>query len=356
MKDRYRVIGLMSGTSLDGLDICLAEFLKDGDYWEYQIQKAVTIAYDDHWRSQLRESINLSASDLVKLDHQYGLWLAQQVNEFINSGDTETRKPDLIASHGHTVFHEPEQGITYQLGCGPELMSKTGITVITDFRKQDVALGGQGAPLVPVGDQMLFSEYSACLNLGGFANISFAKAGKQLAFDICPANLVLNSLASELGHSFDRDGLLATKGELDAELLQQLNQLEYYGKTPPKSLGAEWVENIVKPILAKARGSILDKLRTFTEHIAIQIAAVLNEEECSRCLVTGGGALNSFLMKRIGELTHNEILIPDRKTLEFKEALIFAFLGILRLRGEINVLSSVTGASRSHSSGIIYIP
>ena len=356
MKVRYRVIGLMSGTSLDGLDICFSGFTLADGKWKYEILSACTIPYPDQWRLRLIESMKLDAAGLVKLDHQYGLWLAEKVLEFLRSIGVSREDVDLVASHGHTIFHEPDQGITYQLGCGPELMTQTGIPVVTDFRRQDIILGGQGAPLVPIGDQLLFSEYDACLNLGGFANISFNKDGRRLAFDICPVNIVMNELARELGEEYDRDGHMAASGELDMNLLGRLDRLEFYTKKAPKSLGAEWVEENITPILGDTRGSIPDQLRTVVEHIARQVSAILNLEDLTNCLVTGGGALNSFLVSRIREMTECKIEIPEKATLEFKEAVIFAFLGILRLRGETNALSSVTGASHSHSSGIIYLP
>jgi anhydro-N-acetylmuramic acid kinase len=278
----------------------------------------------------------------------------------------------LIASHGHTVFHRPEKNITLQIGDGAEIAAKTGITTVSDFRRFDVALGGQGAPLVPAGDELLFGHYTFCLNLGGFANISFRESGKRLAFDICPVNIVMNRLAREKGLEFDRGGQLAASGLVDPDLLNKIESLDFYNLDGPRSLGKEWVDEVFMPVLECSRAGVADKLRTVCEHIALQIAAVTKEYRkkeksavtssgtdpaaAGSLLITGGGARNDFLSGLIAEkVSPVTIVIPEEELVDYKEAIIFAFLGLLRLRNEVNCLASVTGASRDNCGGIIHL-
>jgi len=287
-------IGLMSGTSLDGLDICLAEFEKQ-DKWTFQILKAETIPYSEDWENKLRNSIHLSAEDLLELHSEYGFYLGRQVKEFIHKYQLE--KISLIASHGHTIFHQPKRKFTLQIGDGRAIKLETGLPVIYDFRSQDVLMNGNGAPLVPIGDELLFSEYNACLNLGGFSNISLHSDGKRIAFDIAPVNIVLNYLAQQINKSFDENGALAQKGEINEALLNDLNALDFYQHSHPKSLGIEWCNKHIFPALKNIE--ILDALATFTEHTAQQIANVINKNNIKDILITGGGAYNSFLIEKI---------------------------------------------------------
>ncbi len=349
-----KAIGLMSGTSLDGLDICLCDFMEEHGKWTFSILHTETVAYSIEWQNKLSYNPSLSARHLLELDHDYGILLGEILLKFISQNDIKLSDITLIASHGHTFYHRPEQGFTFQLGNGPEIFAKFQIPVVCDFRRQDVALGGQGAPLVPIGDQLLFGKHEACLNFGGFANISFDKNMHRVAFDICPVNFVLNTFAKELGYDYDYQGLLASKGKLCSNLLSQLNELDFYQKAPPKSLGAEWVNECIFPIIEKADITVFDKLRTMAEHIAIQVSKVLNDQQIKNCLITGGGAYNSYLIQLIRSKTNCLIHIPEKEIVEFKEAVIFAFMGLLRLQGKDNVIGNVTGASRSHSSGIIY--
>lgn len=344
----------MSGTSLDGVDICYAEFYYQNEQWQFKILKAETIPYSSSWSARLAFNANLSATALLQLDHDYGKLLGQMMNDFIANNGINHTDIDLVASHGHTLYHQPRSGYTFQLGNGPEIFAATKLPVVCDFRRQDVALGGQGAPLVPIGDQFLFSEYEACLNLGGFSNISFTKNENRLAFDICPVNFVLNSLAMELGYEYDYHGRLASDGKPDEVLLTHFNQLEYYSAPLPKSLGAEWVNSEIFPSLKESPLGTIDKLRTFTEHTAEQISRVLNQNDIKTCLVTGGGAYNDFLIKLTRSKTNCDIIIPEKEIIEYKEALIFAFMGVLRKTGSFNILHTVTGASQDHSSGIMY--
>ncbi|MGE8514965.1 MAG: anhydro-N-acetylmuramic acid kinase [Chryseobacterium culicis] len=341
-------IGLMSGTSLDGLDICLAKFEKQ-DRWTFQILKAETLSYSEGWESQLRNSVHFSAEDLLELHSEYGFYLGQRVKEFIHKHQLENI--DLIASHGHTVFHQPKRKFTLQIGDGRAIKLETGLPVIYDFRSQDVLMNGNGAPLVPIGDALLFSEYSACLNLGGFSNISLQSGEKRIAFDIAPVNIVLNYLAQKLHKNFDENGALAEKGKINETLLNQLNALDFYHIPPPKSLGIEWCNQHIFPALENIE--TLDALATFTEHAAQQISLVINKNNIKDILVTGGGAYNTFLIEKIRAKTKAEVIIPEKEIINYKEALIFAFMGVLKMNNEINVLSSATGSTADHCSGVI---
>jgi len=350
-KDSYQVVGLMSGTSLDGVDIAFCTFtLKEGK-WIYTLEKAETIPYSDDWRTRLSFLENLGALEFVKTDAEYGHYLGKITKAFLLNHNL---KPYFIASHGHTIFHRPDSKFTSQIGKGSAIAAETGFPVVCDFRSTDIALGGQGAPLVPVGDQLLFDKYTYCLNLGGFANISYAESGTRIAFDICPANIILNYLASFLHKDYDENGELARQGILHRPLLEALNELEFYHWPPPKSLGKEWVLSEIHPVLQRFDIPVEDKLRTFVEHIASQVARVVGNADTSTLLITGGGAFNVFLAERIREKTQLTLVLPDPLTINFKEALIFAFLGVLRWRAEINCLKSCTGANRDNIGGAIY--
>ncbi len=343
----------MSGTSLDGVDVACCQFYFESNKWNYKIIVAETFQYDYTWKEKLNHAINSDALHLILLHTEYGAYLGKLVNKFI----LKNKLPiDFIASHGHTIFHQPEKRMTFQIGDGSAIAAVTGLPVICDFRSGDVALGGQGAPLVPIGDKYLFSEFDFCINLGGFANISFDKDDKRIAFDICPVNIVMNKYAELLGIPFDNDGLIASHGNLNNDLFDELNNLEFYFSKYPKSLGREWVDKNIFPLIEKYKISVEDKLYTFCEHVALQISVILNSEKTGKALVTGGGAYNKHLISRITDFSTHEIIIPDNTTVEYKEALVFAFLGLLRMNNEINCLSSVTGASRDHSSGAIYLP
>jgi anhydro-N-acetylmuramic acid kinase len=282
----------------------------------------------------------------------YGQYLGTLVRSFLKRNNA---KADFISSHGHTVFHQPGNHFTAQAGDGAALSAACGLPVVCDFRTADVALGGQGAPLVPIGDQLLFSEYEYCLNLGGIANISFSRGGKRIAYDICPVNMVLNHLASEKGKGYDKGGKMAEKGYFNVILLSKLNSAPYYQRTYPKSLGREEIEKYFFKILKREKASTEDKLHTFIEHVAIEIAAATRNRK-GKMLVTGGGAYNDYLISRIRAHSSLQVVIPSPKIIEFKEALIFAFLGVLRWRNEVNTLKSVTGARRDSSGGAIYMP
>lgn len=345
----YSVVGMMSGTSLDGVDIASCEFENIDNKWSFRISVCSTIPYPAAWKLRLSGAQTLSGEALAMLNVDYGKYLGHLVFNFIQQ---HSLQPDIIASHGHTVFHRPEAGLTLQIGSGAEIAAKTRITVVCDFRPQDVALGGQGAPLVPIGDQLLFADFDACLNIGGFSNISFDENDTRKAFDICPANFVLNKLAQAEGHEFDENGNLSASGKIHQELLSALNAIEFYLQPPPKSLGREWMEKVFFPVLEKFDLPVRDQLRTVVEHIAMQISK--QTQNPGKLLVTGGGAKNSFLMERISAHSNQTIIIPDPKIVDFKEALVFAFLGLLRFLNLPNCLASVTGAAHDHSSGAVF--
>lgn len=346
-----KVIGVMSGTSLDGMDIAFCTFTFKNKKWAYSIKAAQTVKYNRLWKESLSGIENKSAIELARLNVAFGKYIGREVKKFIvKLGES----PDLIASHGHTIFHQPKAGITLQIGSGAEIAAVTETDTICDFRTLDVALGGQGAPLVPIGDELLFKNYDACLNIGGFANISYHKYGKRIAFDICPANIVLNKLAGQLNKDYDKGGLIAKKGHLDENLFEELNQLNYYKTKAPKSLGKEWVLANINPLISK-KLSTKDLLNTCTEHIAYQIAKDINGiTENGKVLITGGGAFNSYLISCIAKRTKTKLVIPSEETVNFKEALIFAFLGLLRQTGQTNTLKSVTGARQNSSGGAYY--
>ena len=344
-------IGLMSGSSLDGLDIALVRFSSDGQHYDYHFVDTATLPYPQEWQSQLADAFLHRPEELQPLDTAYGAYLGSQVKAFIEKHGV---KPDFVASHGHTVFHKPEQRYTLQIGDGQALADTCGLTVINDFRSEDVSKGGQGAPLVPIGDRLLFGDYEICLNIGGIANLSYELDGRRIAYDICIANQALNWLARRQGLDYDKDGLLAQSGHPHTTLLEQLNSHEFYFQSPPKSLGREFFETFQKSLLEPY--PVCDALATFTEHVALQIAHAVNGLPQGRMLVTGGGAHNRHLIERIRQHTRHQVVVPDRQTVDYKEALIFAFLGLLRLEGRINVLCSVTGAPNDSCSGKIWHP
>lgn len=344
----YFSIGLMSGTSLDGLDICYAKF-QNITNWEFEILKTETIPYSIEWKNRLQNAILLSAEDLLALDKEYGFYLGEKTQEFISKNNITDL--DFIASHGHTVFHQPQRKFTLQIGDGRAIKLTTKKPVIYDFRSQDVLMGGNGAPLVPIGDELLFSQYDACLNLGGFSNISLQKNHQRIAFDISPVNVVLNYFAEKLGKNYDENGDFARNGAINFKILEQLNALTFYQKSAPKSLGVEFVNSEIFPLLKDETPENI--IATFTEHIAEQIAKVFNDNQLKTVLVTGGGTFNTYLLEKIRGKSQTELIVPDENIINFKEALIFAFMGVLRLRNEINVLCSATGSSENHSSGIL---
>jgi len=344
---------MMSGTSLDGVDLAHCTFEETDNGYIYNLGICETIPYPELWLNRLKTIPFASALEYAETHTAYGRYIGQLVLDFINKNEIYA---DFVASHGHTIFHNPAKHYTSQIGEGAAIAAGCGLPVVCDFRTGDVAAGGQGAPLVPIGDQLLFAEYNYCLNLGGFANISMWHNSKRIAFDISPANIILNHIAGQKGKAFDKNGEMAASGIIHMELLQTLNSLGYYHIQPPKSLGREWIEKEIIPMLNLYNISLEDAASTFCEHIAIQITACLDNDPQKQMLTTGGGAFNSYLVKRIAANTAVKLVIPDPKIVNYKEALVFAFLGLLRIKGKPNCLASVTGASHNVSGGAIYLP
>lgn len=344
-------IGVMSGTSLDGIDLVYVKF-KEEENLTFKILHAQTIVYSKEWQQMLQNAIFMSKKELVALDVMYGKHIGNVVKDFMYNYKIEDIA--FVASHGHTVLHEPKNGVTLQVGSGKEIAKITQQKVVCNFRAQDVALGGQGAPLVPIGDELLFNNYEYCLNLGGFSNVSFQKNNERIAFDICPVNIVLNYYTNKIGLPFDDGGKLAEKGIIHEGLLLQLNNLSYYKKTPPKSLGLEWVQKEIFPLIDSFQLEVPDILRTFIAHITQQLAAVIPSNVS--VLITGGGYFNTFLISEFKKNAIVNIAEVPTTIVDFKEALIFALLGFLKIEGKVNCLQSVTGASKNHSAGVIFVP
>ena len=341
----------MSGSSLDGLDLVLTRLVSDGGRYRYSILDAVTMSYPQEWVERLSGAFLRRPEELGTLDKDYGDYLGCCVNEFVQRKGI---RPDFVASHGHTIFHKPEQRYTLQVGDGGANANRCGILTVNDFRTEDVRKGGQGAPLVPIGDRLLFGDYEICLNIGGIANVSYEVEGRRIAYDICIANQALNWLAQQEGLAYDEGGRMARSGRVNGSLLEALNSHEYYRQRPPKSLGREFFEANQRRMLGSDTSANL--LATFSEHIAVQIAQAVEGRPQGKLLATGGGALNTYLIERIQHHSKHQVIVPDRLTVDYKEALIFALLGMLRLEGQTNVLSSVTGAPSDSCSGVIWKP
>jgi len=344
----------MSGSSLDGLDICFCRFEYSEKGWKYSMPYSQTFEYSIECKNKLKEAGTSSAKSFVELDKTFGEFTGRKTLEFI--ANNQIKQVDFIASHGHTVFHNPKSNYTTQIGSGAHIAATTNIPSITNFRLLDTALGGQGAPLVPIGDELLFSDYDYCLNLGGYSNISYKSNGVRIAHDICPVNKALNHFAAKKGKEYDKDGEIGWQGKLIAELFSELNQLEFYLKKGPKSLGDDWLISVFFKITQKYEDNytISDIIRTIYEHIAKQIAKATDHTNQKKILTTGGGAHNKFLMECIRNHNKNKIIIPNDQLIDYKESLIFAFMGVLRVQNKNNCLASVTGAKHDNSGGTIY--
>jgi len=346
----FKSIGIMSGTSLDGIDLAYVEFTEEDGKWSFQLGPSQSIIYQDSWKNRLKNLMNASALEFVKTHVDYGKYTGELVRKFVN---TWQLKPDVIGVHGHTVFHNPKVGFTCQIGDGATIAAISQQIIANDFRSMDVARGGQGAPLVPIGDQLLFHDYQACLNIGGFANISYQKNDRLIAYDVGPANIILNPIALDLGYHFDDKGEIARSGQILSGLLQQLKSIPYYKKSPPKSLGKEWVDKNISPLIAP---NMIPKdiLRTFIEHISLIISQEMAGIQKGKVLITGGGAFNHFLIEKIKERTDLELVLPSNDIIEMKEAIIFAFLAVLRLQNKTNTIQTVTGARIASISGALH--
>lgn len=354
----HKILGLMSGTSLDGLDIAFCHIWQEVNSWKFEIKRTKSISYSSQIQGKLKDSIFLPADELLQFHNTYGTWLGEQARTFIEKNDLEV---DYIASHGHTTHHQPENGLTFQIGSGQHLANASGKKVVCDFRTNDVALGGQGAPLVPIGDKLFFGEYDFCLNLGGISNVSFQKDGKRLAYDIGLANMVLNHITRKNGLDYDKGGQLAKSGTINAEMFEKLNTLEYYKLPIPKSIGYEWFVEEVVPIVESTDDCMENLLCTSVNHICEQVATQIKahcRKSKNTLFATGGGALNNFLIETLQEKLGKEVdvVITEKQLIEFKEAVVFSLMAVLRIELKTNVLSSVTGAKSDSSSGVIFLP
>lgn len=356
----YKVIGLMSGSSLDGLDIVFAELQEIAGKWNYEIVAADCIKYDEGWQNKFKHATEINAGDYQLLHTDYGRFIGLKTNEFIEANNLQL-KVNLVSSHGHTTFHLPEKKMTHQLGEGAAIASVTRLPVVSDLRAMDIAFGGQGAPIVPLGEKLLFPDYNFFLNIGGIANLSVKRENEIIAFDVCAANRILNMLAGEKNLAYDDEGKLSATGEIHHELLEKLNSLEYYRTAYPKSLANSFGTDIVFPTIKSFEITTEDALATYTEHICIQIKNSLSsfqQEESQKLFITGGGAFNNFLIERLEknmEEINFEIHIPGDDVVKYKEALIMALLGVLRWREQYTVLASVTGAVRNSIGGALWL-
>jgi len=357
MESNYTLIGIMSGTSLDGIDISCTNYTYNENTWSFELLYCKTYKYSKKVTEILKHATQLSATELILLDKKLGEIFGNCALLFLEEFSINKQNIHAIASHGHTIFHQPEKGFTYQIGCGTKISILTNLSVINDFRSKDVLLGGQGAPLVPVGDFQLFKTMAdGFLNIGGISNISYLQDQKIQAYDICPGNIPLNQLINTTGKPYDNHGELAASGEINELLLKELNNLGFYAQKTPKSLGVEWINDQFLPIINKNQDTVPNKLATVCAHIGIQISEIANTQKIEKLLITGGGAHNKHLISSIAKYFTGEIILPSSKIIEFKEAIVFGFLGALYLEKQMNCLQDVTGASRNSCSGVLHLP
>lgn len=349
-KKEYTLIGVMSGTSLDGLDLAKVTFSNNNGKWTFELNDSRSVSFEKPLLQKLQNAMNLSGYELISLDRLLGKFIGEEILHF------DLRDTQAIASHGHTIFHEPHKGITHQIGSLNEIYAKTKLPVIGDFRTLDVALKGEGAPLVPVGDIHLFPQYDATLNFGGIANITYL--GKKIeAFDVCPLNQVLNYLCNKhFNCEYDKSGHLGKNGKVNGDLLEYFNQYDFYDKKGPKSLGKEDVDSYFISEINHSSLSPTDILATYYEHISQKIVEVLITKNVNKVICSGGGVYNDFLIESIIEKLKNtnvKLIIPDPEIIEFKEAIIFAFLGLFRGLEINNIYKEVTGAKENNLGGAL---
>jgi len=350
-KLKFHTIGLMSGSSLDGLDIAYCQF-NFTDTWKYTLLNYKTASLKN-WESLLKNAIHLNKQELENLSIDFAKFLAQEVQVFIE--ENQIKEIDAVVSHGHTIFHYPEKGVTCQIGDGQTLANLLQLRVINNLRQKDIDAGGQGAPIVPIGDLHLFKDYLVCLNIGGIANLSIKTHNSIIAFDVCTANQVLNYYANKLGFAYDDKGSIASQGEINYSLLDKLNDLDFYHINSPKSLDNTFKNKLIH-LIDENESHISDILATYVEHIAIQINQSITKSNVvdGKMLVSGGGAFNDFLIKRLRAHVQIPIEIPNKNIIEYKEAIVMAFIGVLKCINEINVLASVTGAKHNTVCGDVF--
>jgi len=345
----YSVIGLMSGTSCDGIDLAHCHFLKEKNEWRYKMVNAESISYSKELRDKLISCGKTSSLNLKKLDNELGEFFSESLVKFIKKNKISV---DLISSHGHTVFHDIQLQLTHQIGNPLIIYINNKVPTVHNFRELDVLHNGQGAPLVPYGERKLFKDYDYCINIGGITNISSLENNKFYGYDICPANIILNKYARELGYDFDLDGKLSMRGKFKEKLFKKLNNLKYYVKSYPKSLDLLYIEKNYDPLFKNYEPK--DILKTYIKHMAYQINSTISKKK-SKILLTGGGVFNNQILKNINKFNKldSNFIVPNKKIIIFKEAIIFGFLGLLRFLNKKNVDKSVTGSKNSTSSGLI---
>lgn len=359
----YHVIGIMSGSSLDGIDLAYCRFTTGTDLqFDWELILGETMPLPENWQARLAHLPTQNAVTFAKTHVYFGHFLAKTVNQFVEQH--QITQLDFISSHGHTIFHNPDKRYTTQIGCGSAIAALTGYPVINDFRMQDIAINGEGTPIAPAADRYLYSDYDFCLNIGGIANITSQIQEDPIAFDISPANQLLNYLSGQLGFAFDNDGQIAASGNLLPELLQLLQGYPYYKSPPPKSISNEWIVSELLPILASFEASIEDKLHTVTQFIAIEVSNSLirltqdSSHAEYRLMLSGGGSKNKYLIESIksclsGQL-NIELIVPSTETIDFKEAILMGLMGVLRVLNVPNCFSTVTGARFDTIGGAIH--
>ncbi len=360
MSVKLHSIGIMSGSSLDGLDIahCVIKLNPQAkspqDFrreMRFEIPEAKEVKFSTILQNALKSAPQLSISELAELDSRFGLWIGQQIVEHFDLTDIQ-----FIASHGHTVLHNPARAYSLQIGSGAQIAAATQRPVICDFRNTDIALGGQGAPLAPMVEYYLFPQYSHFVNLGGIANLGIIQDDHIRGFDICVCNQALNHLAGHIGQDYDDRGKMAAQGRSIPSLLGQLNGLPYLKLPAPKSMSNEDVQNTILPILDNNGADTRDKLHTVTQHISYQIAQQLLGIHPTKILITGGGAYNDFLVHSIEQRLGHKIPRASDQVIRYKETLLMSLLGTLRWLKINNIAKSVTGAQRDSCSGAVYLP
>ncbi len=361
----YHVVGLMSGSSLDGIDLSYCSYSTSGDAFDWELLNHATYPIPDTWKSRLLHLPEQSAKTFVKTHTYFGHFLSEVINDFI---ERQKITPDFIASHGHTIFHEPNKRFTTQIGCGAAIATQTGLPVINDFRIQDISINGEGTPLAPAADLFLFEGYDFYLNLGGIANLTAKTVDQLVAFDVCPANQLLNFLANQINLAYDKDGILAKSGQLLPALMERLRDFEYYRMSYPKSLDNSWIKKEVLSIFQQFEEPVQDKLHTTCKFIAEEITNSLStviqslkmgKNNHYKLLATGGGTFNEFLLECIVESNTKgnlpiEVVLPEKEIIDFKEAILMGLLGVLRVQNRPNCFASVTGAKYDTIGGIVH--
>lgn len=363
-KSTYQIIGLMSGSSLDGIDLAHCSFESHGKNLHWKLNAASTLPFSKEWTNKLLELTQSNSKTLLAAHAAFGRYLGEQVNHFLQEQQLNC---DIVASHGHTIFHYPEEQFTFQLGDGAAIAATTGIPTIDRFRAMDMAFGGQGAPVAPIVDRYLFEGYDYYLNIGGIANISAPiRDHRMVAFDIGGANQILDALAQIDGHSYDDKGKIAASGTPIPMLYDQINALPYFSESYPKSLGNDWVLDQQTSVYLQHTGKTADKLSTACKQLAYQTAKAIlqiqNQEKqqksAYKMLVTGGGAWNTFLIQQIRDACQKvcnlAIHIPSDEIIGFKEAILMALMGYLRMTKQNNCLATATGATQDSVSGSLH--